>query len=275
MGFYLRKSFGFGPFRLNLSKSGVGASFGVKGARIGINPEGRAYVHAGRAGFYFRQSLQPGGSDRQGERELPTTPRAPIADEPVRQIDSRVAWSLTDDKAQWQLVAELTRVNKRTSRRLIVGIVAAMVLIGLGLALAVAFNTPEMIPVPTPALTALLIVAAVCSVVAFLRARTVDQRDGKVRLNFNFDAETLNRFRRLSSALNRLSMCQGVWSVEAERKTGDWKRNAGLTNLVERTRVQVAPALPKGVESTHEVMCLPAGHQKLYFFPNALVVYDA
>jgi hypothetical protein len=27
MGFYLRKSFGFGPFRLDLSKSGLGASF--------------------------------------------------------------------------------------------------------------------------------------------------------------------------------------------------------------------------------------------------------
>ncbi len=29
MGFYIRKGFNFGPLRLNLSRSGVGASFGV------------------------------------------------------------------------------------------------------------------------------------------------------------------------------------------------------------------------------------------------------
>lgn len=57
MGFYLRKSFGFGPIRLNLSKSGLGASVGVKGARVGITSRGRAYIHAGRGGVYVREYL--------------------------------------------------------------------------------------------------------------------------------------------------------------------------------------------------------------------------
>ena len=34
MGFRFRKSFGKGPFRINISKSGIGYSFGVKGARF-------------------------------------------------------------------------------------------------------------------------------------------------------------------------------------------------------------------------------------------------
>lgn len=34
MGFRFRKSFGKGPFRMTLSKSGISTSFGVKGARI-------------------------------------------------------------------------------------------------------------------------------------------------------------------------------------------------------------------------------------------------
>ena len=37
MGWYLRKSVKLGLFRVNLSKSGIGYSFGVKGARIGFN----------------------------------------------------------------------------------------------------------------------------------------------------------------------------------------------------------------------------------------------
>jgi hypothetical protein len=57
MGFYLRKSFSAGPIRFNLSKSGIGASVGVKGFRVGTSARGRSYVHAGRGGLYYRKNL--------------------------------------------------------------------------------------------------------------------------------------------------------------------------------------------------------------------------
>lgn len=56
MGFYLKKSFSLGPLRINLSKSGVGLSLGIKGLRIGTGPNGN-YVHAGRKGIYYKKSL--------------------------------------------------------------------------------------------------------------------------------------------------------------------------------------------------------------------------
>ncbi len=70
MAFYLRKSYGFGPLRLNLSKSGLGVSGGVTGARVGIGPKG-TYVHGGRHGFYYRKyglgkSKGKAGSARTG-----------------------------------------------------------------------------------------------------------------------------------------------------------------------------------------------------------------
>lgn len=81
VGFYLRKSFRLGPVRLNLSKSGIGVSAGVKGARIGVNSRGRAYTHVGRGGVYHRQALGFNGSgvrtggERAGEiEELNTDP---------------------------------------------------------------------------------------------------------------------------------------------------------------------------------------------------------
>ena len=61
MGLYLRKSLRAGPIRLNLSKSGLGISAGVKGARIGVSPRG-TYVHAGRRGLYYRKHLSSGQS---------------------------------------------------------------------------------------------------------------------------------------------------------------------------------------------------------------------
>jgi hypothetical protein len=56
VGFYFRKSKKFGPFRLNLSKSGIGVSAGVKGFRVSTGPRG-TYLNAGRKGLYYRTKL--------------------------------------------------------------------------------------------------------------------------------------------------------------------------------------------------------------------------
>jgi len=55
MAWYIRKAIKLGPFRVNLAKSGVGVSLGVKGARVGIDALKRLYVHLGRSGLYFRK----------------------------------------------------------------------------------------------------------------------------------------------------------------------------------------------------------------------------
>jgi hypothetical protein len=68
MGFYIRKAFNFGPFRINLSKGGLGTSVGVKGLRISSGPRGTS-LHAGRYGLYYRQKL--GGPPSLSESDIP------------------------------------------------------------------------------------------------------------------------------------------------------------------------------------------------------------
>jgi hypothetical protein len=63
MPFYIRKAWSFGPFRLNLSKGGLGVSFGFTGFRIGINSRG-VYIHAGRGGIYYRTYLGSSTKER-------------------------------------------------------------------------------------------------------------------------------------------------------------------------------------------------------------------
>lgn len=72
MAFYIRKSFRLGPVRLNLSKGGLGASVGVRGARVGMTSRGRPYVHAGRGGIYMRRYL--GGGSKTDARRSPSVP---------------------------------------------------------------------------------------------------------------------------------------------------------------------------------------------------------
>ena len=61
MGFYIRKAFRVGPFRLNLSKSGLGLSTGIPGFRIGTGPRGH-YIHAGKGGLYYRKFFRNSGA---------------------------------------------------------------------------------------------------------------------------------------------------------------------------------------------------------------------
>lgn len=56
MGLYYRKSKSVGPFRFNVSKSGVGVSTGVKGARVSLGSRG-AYINLGKNGIYYRKKL--------------------------------------------------------------------------------------------------------------------------------------------------------------------------------------------------------------------------
>ena len=57
MGFYFRKRLNFGPLRLNLSKSGVGLSTGIRGLRAGVTAHGQMFSSANLpgTGLYYRK----------------------------------------------------------------------------------------------------------------------------------------------------------------------------------------------------------------------------
>lgn len=58
MGWTFRKSFRlFGPFRINLSRGGIGVSAGVKGARISAGPTGTR-ITLSKAGLQYRKQLK-------------------------------------------------------------------------------------------------------------------------------------------------------------------------------------------------------------------------
>jgi Protein of unknown function (DUF4236) len=56
------------PLRFNLSKRGVGVWAYVKGARLGLNAEGREYVAGGRYGLYYRERGRRVGSVTSGKK---------------------------------------------------------------------------------------------------------------------------------------------------------------------------------------------------------------
>src|SRR5437763_1727011 len=110
MGFHVRKSLSVGPFRFNLSGSGIGVSTGIKGFRIGTGPRGN-YVHMGRGGIYFRQTLP---SSRN-----PQMPPAPTEERPsnidFKEIESGSVEAMVDSSSE----ALLQEINSKAKKPLI------------------------------------------------------------------------------------------------------------------------------------------------------------
>lgn len=69
MGIFIRKSKKIGPFRLNLSKAGLGVSTRVPGARVSVGPSG-TFVHIGREGLYYRKKLASKNKGKKYEQEV-------------------------------------------------------------------------------------------------------------------------------------------------------------------------------------------------------------
>ena len=65
MGWQFRKSVNLGPFRVNLSKSGIGYSLGGAGFRTGVSAGGRRYSSIGIPGTGLRY-LKSGGGPASG-----------------------------------------------------------------------------------------------------------------------------------------------------------------------------------------------------------------
>lgn len=63
----VRKVWNLGPFRLSLTKSGLGASVGCAGARFGLASGGGPYVSFARGGLYYRRYLFTGRKEQSDD----------------------------------------------------------------------------------------------------------------------------------------------------------------------------------------------------------------
>jgi hypothetical protein len=257
MGFYLRKGFNFGPIRLNLSRSGLGASFGVTGARIGVGPKG-SYIHLGRGGLYYRQSL--------GTLPRSHPPAPPVAHQHVkfdsseqglREIASTSAAGMADSSSS-ELLKELNRVQQRWDIFPVAAIVGALV---TGWA---AFEYQGWWWVSS----------LVVFILASIYARHTDVIKGTAILHYALEGEAEKRFSSLLAAFGQVNRCRGIWRVNAQGHTNDWKRNAGANTILKRSPFRPSLACPAKVQCNIQVPAFKTDRSTLYFFPDRLLVYN-
>jgi len=257
MGFYLRKSLRAGPFRFNLSKSGIGVSVGVPGFRVSMGPRGN-YVHMGGGGVYYRASLNPGR--QSSPRSRPTLPvPEDIGIGEMREIESGDVLQMTDSSSE-DLLREIRAKHQMVS----LGKVVSWSTAGLAVLLLLG-------EAPSAVVWSILVVGGLASAAAFYH----DQIRKSVVLFYDLDSDAEARFEGLHQGFQTLRLAQRIWHVSARGDVHDWKRNAGASSVVHRHPIVCSLTPPPFLKTNVAVPSIPVGRQTLYFFPDRLLVYDS
>lgn len=259
MGFYIRKSLSAGPFRFNLSTSGLGVSAGAPGFRIGTGPRGN-YVSAGRDGIYYRASLGGGHRTRAQQSHAPASHWASLphyrpSDVVLHDVSGATALAL-EPTGSGDVVEQLNKAAKHTGWAWPVTI-AAFVLGLIHLPYSVLFT---------------VFLAPLC-VWLFLR----DQAKRTVVLFYDVHDVPSEWFDSLVTAWAQLASSQKLSRVVQRgqvRTTHQYKVNSGASSLFDSVTAAATTHGPKHLSTNVAVPSLVTRSSRLYFLPDRLLVQE-
>lgn len=251
MGWSFRRAVRFGPLRVNLSRSGVSLSGGVRGARVNVGPRG-TYVSLSGGGFRYRRKL-----DTTRSSPAESTPALPDAPETAQAVGTPAFAALPETStadAMQDVAMRLKRIDW-----FVVYLVAAT--FGV-LATGFLGHIPQVV-------VAVVAVALAAPIYIWSNERRT------ARLIYDIeDQDLVDRFALASAAGEALASANKLWHVWWSASTSDWKRNAGASQVVKRTDVLARRASLPHVESNIEPWSVPVGPQQLLFLPDRLLVRE-
>lgn len=251
MGFYLRTSLKAGPFRFNLSPSGIGVSAGVPGFRVGTGPRGNYVRVAGLGTTYFG-----------GRAPTSTSPGLQPPMPPATRADGIVMQELSGTPVQHLVAAHpsdlINQIQAAAQRRLLWPWIAVAV------AVLALISAPYGLALLVPGLPA----------VWWLRQRDITRRSVVV-VFYRVDDAPAVKYEHLTASSGFVSRVQRVWHVEAAGALStpyQRKVNAGAGALIRRSTGSLDSAGPPVLVTNIAVPSLHGKERSVYFLPDRLIV---
>ena len=256
MGFYFRKSKKVGPVRLNFSKSGVGVSTGVKGARISFGPRG-TYVNVGRNGVYYRKKIGSKKKRKAYSNRYKTKQN--------NYVNNRYPKELNYEPEP-EIIDEIRLVNNeenesdigRTIRKgnSIISFIAILwFVISIGLLFTIKWKA--------------LIFAVV--------VRILIEIFGVVRIDYELDETATQEWDDFLESFQELMSCNKIWMVEGSSYYRNTKTHAGATRDIKRSVTKIKK-IPWWRKATAEIrsnilkMQIDGTRCKILFLPSDVVI---
>jgi hypothetical protein len=262
MGFYIRKSIKAGPFRFNLSKSGIGVSTGIKGLRVGTGPRGN-YVHMGYGGLYYRKTLNGSGSSAPANNAVPQNPLQSgggiTSSEYTnyQEIESGDIAAMTDSSSM-ELLAEFDSKKKKWRT----WPWTACLCIGLFIWSANVLSGE-----------AAWLILALGAITIYL-AYNYDQVNKSVVLFYDMEPDFEKAYEGLHASFDLLKASHKSWHVNSQADILDRKRHAGASQAISRNPIVLKMDDAPYVKTNISIPSIPVGKQTLFFFPDRMLVFE-
>lgn len=245
MGFYFRKSKSIGPVRLNFSKSGIGVSTGVKGARLSLGPNG-TYINIGRNGIYYRKKI----GSTSGKTAHGTSCNTEYSNEGLEYAPAdviRVAPATGGSEFENSILKDIKRARAFDWLWVI-----AFLLLSFAI---------------HPSWSLLLIFVLRCLFPKLSNA--VIQHD--------LDSETLLEWEKFTEIVKMLKTSKKLWIIETAQRNSNTKYHAGAFRNLSRRSASVKVIKPKRktgfrVKSDSVSVAIKSAKCSLLFLPSVVIL---
>ena len=256
MGFFFRKSAGFGPLRINFSKSGVGASIGVKGARLTASSSGTTYITVGSHGFYYRQAVAGQPGKRHDAVRSPALVEQPESTQRPAELGTIPTASISElvDSSNADLVKQLNERAKEFNPAMLAWAFCIVPLVVAAMNEEAWWAALAIIPI---ALGGVL--------QKRYRVRTT------TRLFYELSETESANLTLLHQAITHLSQSRQIWRIIEKVTTDRQKYNAGASSLIKRMPVHAGRLEIPKVTSNVPVVGIDMGAIKMFFLPDMIL----
>jgi len=252
VGLYFRKSISLGRgFRVNISKSGIGYSYGVKGFRISHGPRG-SFFSGGFGGLYFRNKIKDTTNS-----------------ETIRNKDNNDANYANNFEYDFNLNDEIftqdeviNTINHRLARIRFLPILCVILLFG-----AMFLYESKLF---------IQYMYIIGSLFLLILVYAYDKKRTSIEIDYSIGQA--DKFFDLNKSFKYLLKSEKIWQKYTERNNHDFKRNSGATSLVTRQVTQLKLESPlfikTNVSNYHINIKQSDGDIKLYFLPDAILCFN-
>lgn len=280
MGFYFRKSKSFGPIRLNFSKSGIGVSTGVKGARLIFSPNG-TYVHLGRQGIYYKKKISNYSTHQSQINKSVHFQEELTFDENI--IETTNFDNLTDNDSQ-QFIDEFNTKNNKISFAPILSVVSGLLFIFIFVYLIKSHQIPSQeinytnyynIGKINWVDVLILSVFGIVSILSIIRVRKYDFKRKCVEIYYELDETSNKLYNQFIKGFESFTMVQKKWQIPNTEGTSRSKYHGGAQRLINRVDIKniCTHKLPTRFLITNAIVpYISLVNIDLYFFPERIIL---
>lgn len=255
MGFYFRKSKSLGPARLNMSKSGLGVSTGVKGARVSFGPSG-TYVNLGKNGIYYRKKIGGRSSKASKQRDTKNSPSS-VAYSQQPRVEQNTNYDYSDAIR----VYDNSYSDSVLGKEILKDVKRSHLFIWLWIVISIA----SIVLLKEWGLLVLAISALV-----FWRFFTA-------RVIYDLEQEADFEWQKLTEVLFGLRTSNRLWLVEQREYNSNRKVSAGADASVTRGTASVLAIKPNrktgfGIKTNVNSFAIKSSKCQILFIPSGIIV---